>query len=80
MLMLTIQVIYHSSFEVPLLRAHPGGVSGSLGTLILVLREKGGIKFSFGSRDLTCYLSNKSLGDFLGCLPIFLDLSHLSLV
>lgn len=43
-------------------------------------REKGGRKFSFGSHDLTCYLSIKGLGDFLGCLPIFLALSHLSLV
>lgn len=56
------------------------GVSGSSSTLILVLREKGGIKFSFGSHDLTCYLSIKGLGDFLGCLPIFLALSHLNLV
>lgn len=43
-------------------------------------REKGGRKFSFGSHDLTCYLSIKGLRDFLGCLLIFLALSHLSLV
>lgn len=77
-LMLTIQAVSHSSSEVTLLRARSDGMSGSLSTLILVLGEKKGRKFSLGSHDLTWHRSIKGLGDFLGCLPISLAFHFLA--
>lgn len=57
MLMLRIQVIYPSSFEVTVLRAHPSGVLASSVTLILLLREERGRKFNPGSHDLIYHVS-----------------------
>lgn len=78
MLILRIQVIYRFSFEVTLLRAHPGGVLASSSTLILVLREGRGRKFNFGSYDLIYHVS-KALEIFLAACQFFWSFHILAL-
>lgn len=78
-LMVIIQVIYQSSFEVTLLRAHPGGfVLASSSTLILILREKTGGKFNLGSYDFLYHVS-KALEIFLAACQFFWSFHILTL-